>query len=162
MNYETYKSKLNDLKNHFGNVMALARELSEVSLRIFEQDGNLNYITDLTNAIPTNFGRQTALIKWFKDHSPSVVNFDKNSNTYSWKKDKAENANAFDVEKACQTPFWDYAPDTSVKLFASSDIDKRLLGVIKSFKDEGKNKPMNAKAVQHLAELEQVIQEHAA
>lgn len=162
MNIETFKTKLEELKQALGNSMALARELAETSLRIFEQDGNLNYIADLTNAIPTNFGRQTALIKWFKDHSPSVVNFDKNSNTYSWKKDKAENANAFDVEKACQTPFWDYAPDTSVKLFASSDVDKRLLGVIKSFKDESKNKPMNAKAVQHLAELEQVIQEHAA
>ena len=162
MNIETFKTKLAELKQALGNSMALARELAETSLRIFEQDGNLNYITELTNAIPANFGRQTALIKWFRDHSPSVVTFDKNSNTYSWKKDKAENAKPFNLEGACKTPFWDYAPDTSVKLFASSDIDKRLLGVIKSFKDEGKNKPMNAKAVKHLAELEQVLMEHAA
>lgn len=162
MNNETFKTKLEELKKALGSSMALARELAEAALSIFEQDGNLNYITDLTNALPANFGRQAALIKWFRDHSPSVVTSDKNSNTYSWKKNKTEGATPFNVEEACKTAFWDYAPDTSVKLFASSDIDKRLLGVIKSFKDESKNKPMNAKAVEHLSELERVIKEHAA
>jgi hypothetical protein len=157
-----FGEKIAELTHALSGVMKLSREIGDDAILQFEEDGNLNKATMLANAIPTNFGRRTAYLAWLKAHAPVVVTHDKDKDIYTLKKDKASTAVPFNTEAALKVAYWDFAPDTSVKLFASSDVDKRIMGVIKSFEDESKNQPMNDKAREHLRELKQVLQQHAA
>ena len=110
--------------------METARELANITISQFEEHGDLSYAQSFYDAMPKNYVRRAAFIKWMADHSPIVVSND------LFSKDKSDEAVGFRVDLAHKTSFWEYAPDPEQVHFGSNDVVVALKRTIAKFGKE--------------------------
>jgi hypothetical protein len=97
--------------------MDAARALANIAIEQFADHGNLSYAQSFLEAMPKNYIRRAAFLKWLGDHAP--ITMDKDGHLV---KDKSPNATELDVVGAVKTPFWEYAPDPEQVYFGAQDV----------------------------------------
>lgn len=94
----------------------------------YAEHDNLNWCQKFLDAMPKNFTRRSAYLKWLAAHSPITIEDGK------LKKDKADDAVKFNVSAAKAKPFWEFAPDQEDVILTDADAFKRLMVAIKFFR----------------------------
>lgn len=153
MDKATFTKHLASFAKSLGTTMTQARKLAEASLHQFAAHGDLSYAQQFFDAMSKNFMRRDAFIKWLVAHSPAKLEAGK------WVKDKGPKANAFDVAKACEKPFWTYAPASEISTFSADDLMGAVVRLIHKYENENKMKPANEKATAALNRLKSKIAE---
>ena len=113
--------------------MELAWELAQYTFVQFEEHDNLTPAQTLFDAMGKhgkNYVRRMAYLKWLADNSPVKIEKGKLS------KDKEKDAKPFNRKKAFAIKFWEANPDPEQIPFSALVVDKRVMGVIKSLKDD--------------------------
>jgi hypothetical protein len=117
--------------------MEHAKHAAEISLAYFEKEGDLSLAQTWLDTISvpklSNYIRRAAYVKWLCAFSPAMVD----QETGRFKKDKSPEANPFDLEKAAEKPFWDYAPNPENIQFGSPQVITALTKALAKF--GGKN-----------------------
>lgn len=152
MTREEFSKKLKQFVGATRNSMKYARECAEAALRHFAEHGDTVFCQDLLDAMPKNYVRRAAYLKWLTAHAPITMTDGKLA------KDKSENAVAFDVEGACKIPFWDYAPDPENVMFSETDVVKSLANVLKRYKTSERFIPLDDAAKAKVEEAERAIE----
>ena len=127
MDRNTFTKNLVAFKKVTERSMELALVLSQAAILHFEEHGQLHYCQEFLDAMPNNYSRKPAFLKWLAAHSPITMVDGK------LKKDKAENAQAFNTAGAMKKPFWEFAPDKEQVIFGSDDVVIELHKVLKRF-----------------------------
>lgn len=134
----TFEEKLEAFKNATTRSKKYALECSQMALQHFADHGNVHYLQMFHDAMPKNYLRRNAFVKWAVDHAPLV-----------WKESKfrkdLDSTKAVDLAKAFKTPFWDYNPENPITNYTSETVVEAFEKVIKKF-DGDKQKPLNAAA----------------
>lgn len=119
-NLQGFKSSTTASKNY-------AKVCSEAALEHFAEHGDVVYLQEFLDAIPTNYGRKAAFLQWAKDFSPLAMKDGK------LVKDKSDKANPFDLPGAMSEPFWHHSPDTAIGavFFTEDDVVKSLSRALK-------------------------------
>lgn len=107
--------------------MIAATECSRLAITQFETDGDLGYCQRFHDAMPKNYARRVAFIKWLMAFSPVAYAGGKLT------KDKAADAAKFDLEGAFKEDFWNYAPEIEVIEYMADDVILALQNVLKKF-----------------------------
>lgn len=87
----------------------MARLCSEIGIVQFFNTGDLSQCQRFLDAIPKNYGRRAAYVKWLTAFVPVRMNME----TKKLKKDKRDEAIPFSTEnikKALEMPFWEFSP----------------------------------------------------
>jgi hypothetical protein len=108
--------------------MAAALDCSKLAILHFEQHGDLSYAQRFLEAMPKNYVRRVAFVKWLAAHAPVLVEQAK------LVKDKGENAVPFNTKAALAMPFWEYAPDQEDIIVTSEDAFKKFQAAVKFFR----------------------------
>jgi hypothetical protein len=129
---------------------ALLHGLACVALTLFVEHGDLSklqILLDTLKSVGKNYVRVAAFEKWMAAHAPITM----------VEKKLVKKDGAFDaalIEKALDTPFWEFAPDQEVSPFLANDIIARLNGMIKQFKGKSYT-PKDAEAQRMLTKVEE-------
>ena len=110
--------------------MEAAWECAKMAITTFEEHGDLGQAQRFLEAMPKNYVRRAAFLKWLAAFSP--VTMEKNKLI----KDKAENATAFDLKAAFVKPFWDYAPDKEDVNWGTEDLKAQLKKLVARYEGE--------------------------
>src|SRR3990167_8408874 len=116
MNREDFTKTLKVFKSLTGKTMALARQLSEAAIGHFAEHGDLVYAQEFLDAMPKNYLRRVAFLKWLAAFSPIKMEGEK------LLKDKRPEAVEFNLDGAKKLPFWDFAPDPEQITFSYDDV----------------------------------------
>lgn len=123
------KGKFDDLLAQFVKTKHSAQDyaltLSEMAIDQYAGHGDLSYCQRFHDAMPRNFARRVAFLRWLDAFSPIVVEGG------IIKKDRSENATEFNLEGAKAKPFWQFAPDTEQITFTVNDIVTQLKQVVR-------------------------------
>lgn len=138
---KAFEALISSFKKSTAQSMADARELANLVIKQFEEHGDLSYAQTFLEAMPKNYIRRAAFLRWMSDHSPIKMDGDK------LVKDKAPDAVEFRVAVAIATPFWDYAPDPEDVNFGSQEVIKAMKATISRFNKERMH-PASARAVE--------------
>jgi hypothetical protein len=131
--------------------MHYARVCADMAIDQFEQHGNLVQAQRLHDAIPANYGRRAAFVKWLCDFSPAAYKAGK------FTKDKSDNAKPFQVVEAKAIAYWEHTPDnTQVTEFKADELIKALNAVINKFGGE-KSRPKDDIALRTLQNAKRVV-----
>lgn len=101
-----------------------------LSLQHFHDHGDTSKCMAFYNAMPDNFVRKTAYVKWLMAHAPIIWD------GKQLVKDKTDDAVKFNLEAALAKPFWEFAPDQELKELSNEDAYKRLMAAIKYFRSD--------------------------
>ena len=145
-----FATNLDKFKKAASQTMKLALALANYSIVTFEKHGDLGAAQRFLDAMPKNFIRRAAYLKWLAAHSPLTME------QGQLKKDKSEDATAFDVEGALQVSFWDFAPDQEDIVFEGPTLVAELNRVIKKYKGD-KYAPKDDAAKDILAKAERLV-----
>lgn len=131
--------------------MASARMCAEMAIRHFEAHGDLSlaqrFYDAIANGKANNYVRKAAFVKWLAAHSPVTMAGG------IFKKDTKETAVQFNVKKACEKSFWEYAPDPEAIVFEATDVVKMISNVVKRLSNDEKAKPLDDKAKEALSKV---------
>lgn len=137
------------LKGFIGSTaasMAFARECSHLALEQFKLHGDLSLCQQFLDAMPKNYVRRAAFLKWLKAFAPVTMD-DKEKKLVKDKSDGAIDNADIDLEAAFKEDFWNFAPDPEQVLWAETDVVKSLENAVKKFhKDHYKAASETAKA----------------
>jgi hypothetical protein len=132
----------------------LAREISEMALKHFFEHGNTARCQQFLDAIEgeagKNYVRRAAYVLWLKEHAPITMDGKK------LVKDKAREFDSELLEKALETPFYDFAPDKEDVFFKADNVVKDLKAVIAKYNRE-RYKPKDDTATEKVAEAHKLI-----
>lgn len=131
------------------------RLASELALELFITHGQIGPFQRLFDAMDVNYSRRQAYVTWGAAHAPIMM--EKGS---KFKKDTGKNAAKPDLAGAIAKPFWEFDPAPPITQFSADDIDKRLLGLIKSFESDTKTAKNNEAKVK-LSELKKLAKQLA-
>jgi hypothetical protein len=121
--------------------MAAALACATLSLAHFAEHGDTSQLNRFVEAMPKNYIRRAAFVKWALAHAPLKLEGGK------FVKDKAENAVPLNLEAANAKPFWDFAPDQEDMIFSDADVYAAFTNAIKKFrKDKSKPKDEGSRA----------------
>lgn len=135
--------------------MEYARIASELALEQVVKGDNRNWVQALYAAIPKNYGRRDAFVKWVCEHTPTVLE------NMKFKKDTRPGACKNNLEKAMQKPFWDYKPMKEIVNFDTGTFMKALWAVFKRF-ENGETHRGDVLANERIAQLKAVLQQKTA
>lgn len=139
---------LKRFKSATQNSMKYALTCSIMSLEHFAEHGDLSKCQAFLDAMPANYVRKAAYLKWLTAHAPVTIE------KGTLKKDTSEKAlKAVDLDGARSISFWEFAPDPELVVFQTGDVVQAVLGVIKRFENSERYKPGDetaARAVQTL------------
>lgn len=110
------------------DAMDAALVCSVLAIEHYAENDNLNWCQKFLDAMPKNFTRRAAFLKWLAAHSPILLADGKLT------KDKAADAVKFNLESAIAKPFWDFAPDLEDVVLTDADAFKRLMVAVKYFR----------------------------
>lgn len=132
---ETWSKKLGAFKLGNASIMALALELSPDALLHFNIHGDVIRLNEFLEAIPENFGRRAAFVKWAADHAPlgmkegKFVKDKKKAEALGWdKEDGKVKAELF--EKSKLKSFWDYVPAPKPVILSADDAVQNVYSLI--------------------------------
>jgi hypothetical protein len=100
-----------------------------------EQHGDVTLCTRLAHALPKH-SRRKALIYWFTQFGPLTYSEKENQ----FKVLKSEKVKPYEVERASNTPFWDYTPEKNVEPFTVAALLKLVQRKFKQAKEKGELK----------------------
>jgi hypothetical protein len=133
------------------NSMKYAILCSEMGLAHFEKTGDLVYCQSFMDAMPKNFIRKTAYLKWLVAFSPAELKGGK------LVKDKSETANPFDLDGARQITFWDMLPEKEIKNFAAADALAAVVKLLDGYDNAQRFKPEDEIATSYVANLRRAV-----
>lgn len=131
------------------DAMKAAKECSIMALEHYAEHDNLNWCQKFLDAMPKNFTRKAAYVKWLAAHSPITMVDGK------FKKDKADDAVKFDLEGARKKVFWDYAPANEDILLTDAQAFAKLMTAIKYFRRDSVKTTETVKAL--VNEVEKLV-----
>ena len=134
------------------NSMKYAEICAMMALRHFADHGNLTYCQQFMDAMPKNYIRKTAFLKWLANFAPITMEKDK------LLKDTSENAVAFDLDGAEKTRFWEFAPDMEAIAFGPNDVINAIKAVIKKFENPKRSTPENDLASAAVVNLKNYVE----
>lgn len=114
--------------------MAAALACATLSLAHFAEHGDTSQLNRFLEAMPKNYVRRAAFVKWAMAHAPLKLEGGK------FVKDKDEKAIGFNLEAANAKPFWDFAPDQEDVIFTQADVYAAFVATVKKFRKD-KTKP---------------------
>lgn len=147
----TFDKALKGFVTSTNNSMKFARMCANIAIKHFAEHGDVIYAQNFLDAMPKNYVRRAAFLKWLASHSPVIMVDGKLA------KDKAETAVAFNVEAAHAIDFWEFAPDMEVVEFDTTDILKALKGAIKKFENKERYKAHDAQTLLRLEAAKNLI-----
>lgn len=100
-----FANKLNSMVKAAETTAELCRELSNDSIRHFEEHKDTTKLKRLHDAMLKNFLRRTALVAWAQTFSPLKIEGER------WFLDKSREAVNFNTKAAMAVPFWDFKPE---------------------------------------------------
>lgn len=127
-----------------------ARVCSEMALAHFAEHGNTIWLQRFHDAMPKNYTRRAAFLKWAAAFSPLAMVKGK------LVKDTSEHAAEFNVEGAAKKPFWEFAPETEITEFSAEDIVAAMENLVKRFQGK-KFHAHDARATAMLARVEGIV-----
>lgn len=130
--------------------MTNARLCAEMAIAHFAEHGNTIWLQRFFDAMPQNWTRKQAFLKWAVAHSPlAMVN-------KKFIKDTSETAMPFNIEDAVKKPFWDFAPEMEPISYSADDLKAALVNLVKRY--QGKRYlPTDQDAMQELARIEGMV-----
>ena len=134
--------------------MASARVCAELALTHFAKTGDVVYLQNMLDVIEKegkNYVRKAAFLSWAIAFSPLT------SEKGKLRKDKSKDANPFNLLKAEEKPFWEFAPEKEAVAFGYNDVVVKLKAVIKGYKDEKKFRPASEKATEIVSTVEKFV-----
>lgn len=136
--------------------MKYAEKCAQLGLEHFAECGDVVYCQAFLDAMPKNYVRRAAYMKWLFEFSPIIYDEGK------LVKDKGKDARELRLKEAFAEPFWDFAPDPEIVQVTQQAIINRLKGVLKSyhnekrFKTDKASEKLLAAAEKKIGELENV------
>lgn len=126
----TFDQNLTAFNRATKDSMKYALACSLQGLAHYAEHGDLVYCQRFFDAMPQNWTRKQAYLKWLVAHAPiTMVN-------KKFVKDTAETASPLDLDGAAKKPFWEFAPEMAIIDFSAEDLDGALVQLIKRY--EGK------------------------
>lgn len=107
--------------------MEAARDLAIMCIQVFEDNGDLSYAQKFLEAMPKNYIRRQAFLKWLCDFAPVTMDGS------TLVKDKGKDANEFKVAEAIEVSFWDYAPEPETINYGANDVVVAIQRTIAKF-----------------------------
>lgn len=139
MTEELFGKTLKTFSTTINKSMELALALSQDALAHFAAHGDTSRCQQFLDAMPKNYVRKAAFLKWLGAFSPIAK--DENGKLV---KDKGATPKDFDLEGAAKLPFWDYAPDVEQVTFGYTDVVKSLEQAVAKFRNSKKYKSPDA------------------
>jgi hypothetical protein len=149
---KTFLEMLEAFKTATSRSKKLALDCSQMALQHFADHGNVHYLQLFHDAMPKNFLRRGAFIKWACDHAPLVWKESK------FRKDTSEAAVTLDLARANKVAFWDYNPETPILNYNSDNVIAAFEAVIKRFDNGDKTKPADNAAQATFEQLRAVVE----
>lgn len=109
--------------------MEAARQLAIHAIQNFFEHENLSLAQQFLEAMPANYHRREAFVKWLSDHAP--VQYDRATGKLS--KDKRETAQVWKLEVALLTHYWEYDPEPQSVMFGSNEVLKAMKAAVAKF-----------------------------
>lgn len=147
----TFDTALKRFKSTTTSSMKYARICAEMALRHFSETGDTQYCQRFMDAMPKNYTRRAAFIKWLVAHSPAELVNGKIV------KDKSDTANDFDMAGACDNPFWDFAPEKLILNYSAKDVIEAVERTLKRFENRKKYHPASDAASETVARLKATL-----
>ena len=113
--------------------MEAALACAIMALTTFKEHGDLGQAQRLLEAMPKNYVRRAAFLKWMAAFSPVTMEKGK------LLKDKSEGAMStddIDLKAATVKPFWDFAPDKEDVNWGKDDLVSQLNNLVKRYSGE--------------------------
>lgn len=135
MDRETWSKKLGAFRQATQSAMQLCAALAGAALLHFNEHGDVIYLNELLEAIPENYGRRAAYVKWAADHAPLGMRDGK----FIKDKAKAEKLNwdnpdgevkAALLKKAQEKEFWDYVPAPKPVIITEGDAVDNIFSLV--------------------------------
>ena len=137
------------------NTIKYANLCAQLALTHYQHSGDSVYCQQFYDAMQSNFMRRVAFVKWLQAHAPIIFDAGK------FTKDKAEDAQGWDVDKALAVSFWDFAPDPEEIHYGQGDVVKAISGLANRYlKDNYTANDEEAEAV--VAKLQKFANDLAA
>lgn len=151
MTTEQFETRLASFSKAIKTSQNAARDCAEQALLQFHKHGSLAFAEKFYAAMPKNFVRRAAFLKWMKDHSPFTVV------EGTMKKDKSNDAAEWDIEGALSAPFWDYAPDPEQVYFGSDDVVVALRRTLKRYQSNENYHAASERAAQTVQTIDNFL-----
>ena len=150
-NKEVFEQSMRIFIKSTATSMRTALKLSQMGLEHFAECGDTIWLQRFHDAMPKNFHRRVAFVKWAQTFAP--ISFEENK----FSKDKSEDANELDLVGAMKTTFWDFTSETPLAFWKDADLIQALEREIK--KREGKKQvAADAAAVSALKDLRAYVE----
>lgn len=135
--------------------MKYAEICAMMALRHFAEHGNLVYCQRFMDAMPKNYIRKVAFVKWLANFAPVTMEKDK------LLKDTSEGAKEFDLDGAAKEKFWEFAPDTEAVAFGPDDVLAAIKALIKKFENPKRSTPKDDLASAAVVSLKNYVETKA-
>jgi hypothetical protein len=148
----TFKQALLNYTKATTDSMRWAKQCADMAILHFEEHGDLCYAQAFYDAIPNNYGRGVAFLKWMAEFSPMQVTSQGKKRVLSKDTVRAEKEgdDAFNTEKALETPYWDFAPDKEQYVYEEADVIKLMDRVVKRLENTEKSAPKDEAATRRV------------
>lgn len=134
----TFDQALKRFQTNTKKSMEYAQLCAVLAMEHFEAHGDTVYLARFYEACPDNYVRKTAFATWACAWAP--LKFTRNKSGASFTKDNSETAKPFNLDKAKEKPFWEFAPDPELQYFTTDDLVKALHNVVSRFSKEDRYK----------------------
>ena len=151
MNRATFNLQIGKYRKVSETSLKLARALSNAAILQFEEHGDLSYAQEFHDAMPKNYARRAAFLKWMRDFSPFK------SEAGHFVKDKSETAKDFNTDGATTVDFWEHSPETELVLFGADNVVVALEKVVKAHTNTKKMRPISPSASEALEKVRNFI-----
>jgi hypothetical protein len=135
--------------------MKYALACSQLALTHFQEHGDLTPAQRFLEAMPKNYVRRAAFLKWLAAHAPVTMENGK------LLKDKSDKAIDFNLDGAFAKPFWEFAPDQEEVIFSKADVLAAFMATVKRFRKD-KTKPATEADMAIVNQIEAEIKRLAA
>lgn len=134
-----FHKRLDEFKSSTKTSMEAARDLANMGISKFAElnadgviCGDVTYCQKFLDAMPRNYNRVSAFIKWLQDHAP-VKTEGSLKDGYHLIRDKSPDAQELNLEGAISKPFWDYSPAKEDINYSADDVLKAAERVVSKY-----------------------------
>ena len=135
---------------------AAALACSQLALTHFQKHGDASQIQLFHDAMPENYLRRNAFKAWLRDHAPITME----GGRFAKRKGLTpeQEAAAWNMERAMNTPFWEWAPESETFIWDIQNVYEALERTVQGFtKETDKRKPASPEEKAKLDEVVRII-----
>lgn len=148
----SFEVALKNFKRSVKSSMRYARDCAELALEHFAEHGNTSKLTTFLEAMPDNYLRKAALVKWAVTFAPLSLESKK------FVKDMTRKDMKIDLKAAFEKPFWDFAPEPEIKNFTADDLLANVQTLIRRYENAERMKAADEQAERTLKALKQAVE----